>query len=134
MRGIVVGLALLSLGAPALSAQSVLDRTPNTAGVWTLDPWSPVFVFAHRFAFIEGGAYYHNPSDTVANVDPASMQHHGANMLALARAFGERDLATLGGSIGRGPAQAQQLTCLFDADRRGKVLQRGHGDASWFVS
>jgi hypothetical protein len=48
-----------------------------------------------NFAFIEGGAYYHNPRDTVANFDPASMQHHGANMLALARAFGERDLATL---------------------------------------
>jgi hypothetical protein len=49
-----------------------------------------------NFAFIDGGAYYHNPSDTVVNFDPASMQHHGANMLALARAFGERDLATLG--------------------------------------
>jgi hypothetical protein len=48
-----------------------------------------------NFAFIDGGAYYHNPSDTVANFDPASMQHHGANMLALARAFGERDLTTL---------------------------------------
>src|SRR5918995_2452833 len=48
-----------------------------------------------NFAFIEGGAYYHNPRDTTENFDPASMQHHGANMLALARAFGERDLATL---------------------------------------
>ena len=48
-----------------------------------------------NFAFIDGGAYYHNPRDTVENFDPASMQHHGANMLALARAFGERDLATL---------------------------------------
>jgi hypothetical protein len=48
-----------------------------------------------NFAFIDGGAYYHNPRDTVANFNPASMQHHGANMLALVRAFGERDLATL---------------------------------------
>ena len=48
-----------------------------------------------NFAFIDGGAYYHNPRDTVDNFDPASMQHHGANMLALARAFGERDLAAL---------------------------------------
>jgi hypothetical protein len=48
-----------------------------------------------NFAFIEGGAYYHNPRDTVANFDPASMQHHGANMLALARAFGEKDLSAL---------------------------------------
>src|ERR671916_2214543 len=48
-----------------------------------------------NFAFIDGGAYYHNPRDTVENFDPASMQHHGANMLALARAFGEQDLAAL---------------------------------------
>jgi hypothetical protein len=48
-----------------------------------------------NFAFIDGGAYYHNPRDTVENFDPASMQHHGANMLALARAFGERDLDRL---------------------------------------
>jgi hypothetical protein len=48
-----------------------------------------------NFAFIDGGAYYHNPRDTTENFDPASMQHHGANMLALARAFGEGDLATL---------------------------------------
>jgi hypothetical protein len=48
-----------------------------------------------NFAFIDGGAYYHNPLDTVENFDPASMQHHGANMIALARAFGERDLDKL---------------------------------------
>jgi plastocyanin len=67
MRGIVVGLALLSLGAPALSAQSVLDRTPNTAGVWTLDTWSPLFVFAHRFSFIDGGdALFNYPTLTLA--------------------------------------------------------------------
>jgi hypothetical protein len=48
-----------------------------------------------NFAFIDGRAYYHNSRDTTENFDPASMQHHGANMLALARAFGERDLARL---------------------------------------
>jgi hypothetical protein len=48
-----------------------------------------------NFAFIDGGAYYHNPRDTVENFESASMQHHGANMLALACAFGERDLDRL---------------------------------------
>lgn len=48
-----------------------------------------------NFAFIDGRAYYHNPRDTIENFDRASMQHHGANMLALARAFGERDLDRL---------------------------------------
>jgi hypothetical protein len=42
-----------------------------------------------NFAFIDGRAYYHGPRDTIENFDPASMQHHGANMIALARAFGE---------------------------------------------
>jgi hypothetical protein len=48
-----------------------------------------------NFASIDGRAYYHGPRDTVENLDPASMQHQGANMLALSRAFGERSLDTL---------------------------------------
>jgi hypothetical protein len=46
-----------------------------------------------NFALIDGVAAYHHSSDTVDNLDPASLQHHGANMLGLARGFGERDLA-----------------------------------------
>ena len=48
-----------------------------------------------NFAFIDGRAYYHGPRDTVDNFDQASMQHHGANMLALARGLGGRDLDRL---------------------------------------
>lgn len=50
---LLVGLA--TLAAPPLDAQSVLERTPNTAGTWTLPRWSPLFVFTHRFEFINGG-------------------------------------------------------------------------------
>jgi hypothetical protein len=45
-----------------------------------------------NFALVKGGAYYHTPEDSPANLDLASLQHHGANMLAVARHFGEQDL------------------------------------------
>jgi hypothetical protein len=48
-----------------------------------------------NFAYIQGAARYHTPGDSIANLDPASLQHHGANMLALTRALGNSDLATL---------------------------------------
>ncbi|MDQ3763011.1 MAG: M20/M25/M40 family metallo-hydrolase [Actinomycetota bacterium] len=48
-----------------------------------------------NFAYIQGAARYHTPGDTIANLDPASLQHHGANMLGLTRALGNTDLATL---------------------------------------
>ncbi|MGH4009482.1 MAG: M20/M25/M40 family metallo-hydrolase [Pseudonocardiaceae bacterium] len=48
-----------------------------------------------NFAYIEGAARYHTPGDSIANLDRASLQHHGANMLGLTRALGNTDLATL---------------------------------------
>jgi hypothetical protein len=46
-------------------------------------------------AYIDGSAVYHTPLDTPAAVDTDSLQQHGDNTLALARAFGNVDLATL---------------------------------------
>lgn len=48
-----------------------------------------------NFAYLQDAARYHTPGDTVANLDRASLQHHGANMLGLTRALGNADLATL---------------------------------------
>jgi peptidase M28-like protein len=48
-----------------------------------------------NFAYVEDPARYHTPGDTIANLDQASLQHHGANMLGLTRALGDIDLATL---------------------------------------
>lgn len=45
--------------------------------------------------FNDGRAYYHSSQDLVANFDRASLQQHGANLLALARGFADRDLPTL---------------------------------------
>jgi hypothetical protein len=46
-------------------------------------------------AYIDGAALYHTPLDTPANVDRASLQHHGENALGLAREFGAADLRNL---------------------------------------
>src|SRR5579864_6551802 len=41
-----------------------------------------------NFAFIDGLAYYHTALDSIQNIDPGSLQHHGDYLLELARAFG----------------------------------------------
>lgn len=48
-----------------------------------------------NFAYIERSSYYHTAGDTIDNLDRGSLQHHGENMLHLARALGETDLAEL---------------------------------------
>jgi MFS family permease len=46
-----------------------------------------------NFAFVEAADAYHRPTDTVENLSAASLQHHGEHALALARHFGDLDLA-----------------------------------------
>ncbi|MER7015132.1 M20/M25/M40 family metallo-hydrolase [Saccharopolyspora sp. NPDC000359] len=46
-------------------------------------------------AYLEGSSRYHTASDTIAHLNPGSLQHQGENMLALTRAFGGADLADL---------------------------------------
>jgi hypothetical protein len=46
-------------------------------------------------AYIDGAAVYHAPTDVPSAMDRDSLQHHGENLLALARAFGARDLRAL---------------------------------------
>ena len=47
--------------------------------------------------FINGGGYFHSPLDDLSHVDLPTLQQAGSNMLALAAAFGDIDLATLSG-------------------------------------
>jgi hypothetical protein len=42
-----------------------------------------------NFAFIGEPRDYHTPQDSLAHLDPRSLQHHGSSALALARHFGE---------------------------------------------
>jgi hypothetical protein len=46
-------------------------------------------------AYIDGSPVYHTPQDKPSTMNVASLQHHGSNALALARAFGAADIATL---------------------------------------
>ncbi|MFG2015419.1 M20/M25/M40 family metallo-hydrolase [Actinomadura geliboluensis] len=48
-----------------------------------------------NFAWVERGSHYHTATDSIANLDRGSLQHHGATMLALARTLGDTDLADL---------------------------------------
>lgn len=51
-------------------------------------------------AYIDGAAVYHAPTDVPAAMDRDSLQHHGANTLAVTRELGGRDLASLKGTDG----------------------------------
>ncbi|WP_063767658.1 M28 family peptidase [Streptosporangium roseum] len=48
-----------------------------------------------NFAYIERSSLYHTAGDSIANLHRGSLQHHGSNMLALARALGDADLRSL---------------------------------------
>lgn len=45
-----------------------------------------------NFAYGENWPAYHTTQDSLDDLDPRSLQHHGANVLALARHFGSLDL------------------------------------------
>ncbi|MER7129407.1 M28 family peptidase [Streptosporangium saharense] len=48
-----------------------------------------------NFAYIRGSSLYHTAGDSIANLDPGSLQHHGSTMLAMTRVLGGTDLRTL---------------------------------------
>jgi hypothetical protein len=89
-------LRLLAEAAPHPVAESlaneVFRRMPNDTDL-------TVFVAAGfaglDFANVHGLTHYHTPLDSLANADLRTLQHHGSNTLALARAFGMADLASL---------------------------------------
>ena len=70
---------------PAASSlsQAIYRRMPNDTDLSTLLPLTPSLNFAN----IGGFERYHAPTDTVANADLRTLQHHGESALALARNF-----------------------------------------------
>jgi hypothetical protein len=46
-----------------------------------------------NFAFVGDPAHYHTPADSLENLSPASLQHHGDNALAAVRGLADADLA-----------------------------------------
>ena len=56
---------------------------------------------ALNFAYVFDGPAYHSSRDTLATIDPRSLQHHGSYMLALTQHYGNRPF---------GPASEQNAT------------------------
>jgi hypothetical protein len=71
---------------------TVYDAMPNDTD---FTPFKAGGVPGLNFAFIGGGSAYHQPSDRIENLSEGSLQHHGTNVLALARHFGELPLEEL---------------------------------------
>ena len=75
-------------GVPDVSASSLMVLAyrvlPNDTDLSELNALG---VPAMNFAFIDGVERYHTARDDVAHLDVRSVQHHGAQALALARAF-----------------------------------------------
>jgi hypothetical protein len=67
-----------------------------------------------NFAHIDRAHTYHRETDVPANASRATLQHHGDHAVAMTRAFGELDLATL-----PGPASADAI--YFNAPGLGLV-------------
>lgn len=58
-----------------------------------------------NFAYVHGAVGYHTTQDSIERLDPRSLQHHGENALALARALGDEELPVPGADdVPRGDA------------------------------
>jgi putative aminopeptidase FrvX len=82
---------VLAASAPHVTAsslsQEVYRRMPNDTD---LTPWLQAGYPAMNFANVDGFGRYHQPTDTVANADLATLQQDGAYALSLTRAFADR--------------------------------------------
>lgn len=74
--------------ASAISVE-VYRRLPNDTD---FSPFRDEGVQGLNFAAIKGANIYHQATDVPANIDEATLQHHGVNLLALTRHFGVAEL------------------------------------------
>ena len=70
----------------------IYSRLPNDTDY---SIYKPSGVMGLNFAFTGDVALYHSKRDNLENLDKASLQHHGENMLAAVKAFGNKDMASL---------------------------------------
>lgn len=82
--------------APSPVASSLLPEVSRLLGHETdLGPFLRQGVRGMNFAFADGVAHYHAPTDDARRLDPKSLAHAAGHAVALARRFGEIDLDTL---------------------------------------
>lgn len=140
-------LALLAHGllAPALAAQSVLERSPNLYGVWTLRPWNGAFVFLHRFELQDGGDELINiPTMTLAlglplgltsgmdlstNSEVVGRQGGNETELWLKRAVRPTGTTTLAGIVGYNTAAGSADAALSARQDAGRLALFAEGRA-----
>lgn len=80
-------------GAGDVTAGSIFVTVYRTLPNDTdLSELSQLNVPALNFAFTQGVERYHTSRDDVGHLDPGSLQHHGQQMLALAKTFASGDL------------------------------------------
>ena len=72
------------------TSAAVYSQMPNSTD---LSVFKQAGLAGLNFAFIGSPERYHTPEDTPENLDQRSLQHHGSYALALARRFGNLDLA-----------------------------------------
>ncbi len=76
-------------------AQEVFERMPNDTDFSVAErAHLPSIDFAFAFEF----NHYHTPLDTIANLDPGTLQHHGLNVWPLVRRLRDVDLAEVAGN------------------------------------
>lgn len=75
-------------------AGEVYRRMPNNTD---LTPFLYAGVPGVNFAFIGGGEHYHQPTDDLANLSRATLQHHGEIALAMTRQLQDADLRQASG-------------------------------------
>jgi Peptidase family M28 len=71
---------------------TIYELMPNDTDL-TVFKRRPSPVPGLNFAFVGEPAHYHTPADSLANLSPASLQHHGENALAAVRGLAQADLA-----------------------------------------
>jgi len=74
----------------ASAAEEVMKRMPNDTD---LSVASAAGIPGLDFAFIGTASDYHTPLDTIANLEPGSLQHHGDNVLPLVQALADVNLS-----------------------------------------
>ncbi|HWY62571.1 MAG TPA: M20/M25/M40 family metallo-hydrolase [Rhizomicrobium sp.] len=95
----LVGLYAQSVALPRASSLygEIYHYLPNDTD---LTPFLNAGFTGYNFAFIGNVAAYHTGLDTIANLDPVSLQSQGDNVLELARGLQSRDFAALSGEDG----------------------------------
>jgi hypothetical protein len=76
-------------------AYEVYKRMPNDTD---MSVFKRAGMAGFNFAFIGGVRRYHTPLDDLAHLDPASLQQHGDNALALVRALADAELPLSAGT------------------------------------